>query len=186
MPSDKFRTVANSLFYSKLVYCISVWGGVWNLPGVLDDQDRSLTSISKQDMGKLQVLQNSVLRLQTGLGWYSSTEQLVNRANTLSVHQLVAYHTVLLVHKCRTSGEPLFMYRRLFPNVNQQQDSLGPLRSLTNENITINFHLSLAHGSFFYRAARLYNALAIDTRRSPTVQKTFTKMGAAIVSIVPL
>ena len=89
---------------------------MWNLPGVLDDQDRSLTSISKQDMGKLQVLQNSVLRLQTGLGWYSSTEQLVNRANTLSVHKLVAYHTVLLVHKCRTSGEPLFMYRRLFPN----------------------------------------------------------------------
>ena len=174
MPNDKFRMVANSLFYSKLVYCISVWGGVWNLPGVLDDQARSLTSISKDDMRKLQSLQNSVLRLQTGLGWYTSTEQLVTRANTLSVHQLVGYHTVLQAHKCRTTGEPSFMFKKLFPNTNQLEGNLGPLRSLTNENTIINFNLSLARGSFFYRASKLYNAIPPDIKSCPTVP-TFKK-----------
>ena len=174
MPNDKFRMVANSLFYSKLVYCISVWGGVWNLPGVLDDQARSLTSISKDDMRKLQSLQNSVLRLQTGLGWYTSTEQLVTRGNTLSVHQLVGYHTVLQAHKCRTTGEPSFMFKKLFPNTNQLEGNLGPLRSLTNENIIINFNLSLARGSFFYRASKLYNAIPPDIKSCPTVP-TFKK-----------
>ena len=173
MPGDKFRMVANSLFNSKLVYCISVWGGVWNLPGVLDEQQRSLTSISKEDMGKLQTLQNSVLRLQTGLGWYTSAEELVTRANTLSVHQLVAYHTVLQTYKCRTSGEPTYMFRRLFPNINQQQD-YGPLRSVTNEAIPINYNLALSRGSFFYRAAKLYNALPIAIKRCATVP-TFKK-----------
>ena len=154
------------MFYSKLVYCISVWGGVWDLPGVLDDQVRSLTSISKEDMRKLQVLQCSVLRLQTGLNWYSSTEQLVTRANTLSVHQLVGYHTLLQTHKCQATGEPSFMFKRLFPNIEQLEGNLGPLRSLTHENIPINFDLSR---SFFYRAARLYNALPPDIKRCPTV-----------------
>ena len=123
-------------------------------------------------MRKLQVLENSVLRLQTGLEWYSSTEQLVTRANTLSVHQLVVYHTVLQTHKCRTSGEPSFMFRRLFPNSNEQLEAghLGPLRSQTNENISINFNLSLSRGSFFFRAARLYNAIPPDIKRCPTVQ----------------
>ena len=73
MPSDKFRMVANSMFNSKLIYCITVWGAVWNLPGVMDDQVRSITSISKEDMRRLQVLQNTVLRLETGLGWYTHT-----------------------------------------------------------------------------------------------------------------
>ena len=162
------------MFYSKLVYCISVWGDVWDLPGVLDDQVRSVTSISKEDMRKLQVLQCSVLRLQTGLDSYSSTEQLVTRANTLSVHQLVGYHTLLQTHKCRATGEPSFMFKRLFPNIEQLEGNVGPLRSLTHENIPINFDLSRSRGSFFYRAARLYNTLPPDIKRCPTVP-TFKK-----------
>ena len=59
--------VVNSLFYSKLVYCISVWGDVWDLPGVLDDQVRSVTSISKEDMRKLQVLQSQFCADKLGL-----------------------------------------------------------------------------------------------------------------------
>ena len=161
------------MFNSKLVYCISVWGGVWNLPGVLDEQQRSLTSISKEDMGRLQVLQNSVLRLQTGLGWYTSAEELVTRANTLSVHQLVAYHTLLQAYKCRASAEPTYMYHRLFPNRNQH-NNYGPLRSVTNEAIPINFDLALSRGSFFYRAAKLFNALPITIKQCPTVP-TFKK-----------
>ena len=136
---------------------------------MLDNQVHSVTSISKEDMRKLQVLQCSVMRLQTGLDWYSSTEQLVTRANTLSVHQLVGYQTLLQTNKCRTTGEPSFMFKRLFPNTVQQEGNLGPLRSLTHENIPINVDLSRSRGSFFYRAARLYNTPPPDIKRCPTV-----------------
>ena len=47
MTSEKFSGQQFTCF------CISVWGEVWNLPGVLGDQDQSLTTISKQDMLKI-------------------------------------------------------------------------------------------------------------------------------------
>ena len=65
------------------------------------------------------------------------------------------------------------MFRRLFPNINQQQD-YGPLRSVTNEDIPINYNLALSRGSFFYRAAKLYNALPIAIKRCATIP-TFKK-----------
>ena len=65
-------------------------------------------------MGKLQTLQNSVLRLQMGLGWYTSAEELVttrthSACNTVHKLVLVAYHTVLQTYKSKTLGEPTYM-----------------------------------------------------------------------------
>ena len=97
-------------------------------------------------------------------------------------------NTLLQVYKCRTTGEPSFMFKRLFPNTVQQEGNLGPLRSLTHENITVNFNLSLSRGSFFYRAARLYNALPPDIKRCPTVptfKKLLRKWVRHNISLVP-
>ena len=41
MNEHRFGIIANGLFNSKLIYGISVWGGVWNLPGVLDEEKRN-------------------------------------------------------------------------------------------------------------------------------------------------
>ena len=56
---------------------MSLCGGIWNLPVVLDDQNRAIPSISKEDTRKLQTLQNTVLRLQTGLSKETSREYLL-------------------------------------------------------------------------------------------------------------
>ena len=64
-------------------------------------------------MIKLQVLQNAVLRLQTGLGWYTPTELLVKKSSQLSVHQLVAYHSALQVFKCQKTSQPEYMFQIL-------------------------------------------------------------------------
>ena len=174
MPSDKFRMAANSMFASRLVYCISVWGAVWHLPGY-DDRDRAYTSISKEDMGRLQVMQNSVLRLQTGLGWHTPTAELVRRAGQLSVHQLVAYHTLLQTYKCKMTSQPRYMFNRLFPAAVDNGGS--HLRTTTNADINIHFDLSLSRGSFFYRAGRLWNLLPHNIKSHGTVPtfKKYTK-----------
>ena len=62
-----FQKVMNGLFNGKLIYGISVWGSVWNLPGVLDIERRHSPALSKDDHNKLQILQNKVFRLATGL-----------------------------------------------------------------------------------------------------------------------
>ena len=37
---------------SKLIYGISVWGGVWEIPGILNDVRRSAISLIKKDNKK--------------------------------------------------------------------------------------------------------------------------------------
>ena len=185
MPSDKFRMVANSMFTSRLVYCISVWGAVWHLPGY-DDRDRAYTSISKEDMGRLQTMQNSVLRLQTGLCWNTPTTELVRRAGQLSVHQLAAYHSLLQTYKCKTTGQPKYMFTRLFPD--SVDNGGSQLRGITNENINIHFDLSLSRGSFFYRAGRLWNWLPISIKNCgtvPTFKKHVKKWIFENISVTP-
>ena len=159
-------------------------GAVWNLPGVLDDQERSITSITKEDMRKLQVLQNTVLRLETGLGWYTPTETLVKRANQLSIHQLVAYHSALQVYKCRKTSEPKYMFDRFFLT----NDNREGLRSVDNGYISINYDLSLSRGSFYYRASKIFNALPGHIKQKETTlsfKKHLRRWIKENISIVP-
>ena len=120
-----------------------MWGGVWGLT-TYDVEERRHSAISKEDMRKLQVLQNSVMRLMTGADIGTRTEDLCLRSNNLSVHQLVAYHSVNQVFKIHSMHRPAYHYNRLFP-----QERRG------NDAVRIDFDLSLSRSSFFYQASRL-------------------------------
>ena len=147
LPDSRFRVIANGLFFSKLIYGISVWGGVWGLR-TYDDEERKFTAISKEDMRRLQVLQNCVMRLMTRLEFGTSTEELCRRSNNLSVHQLVAYHSVNQVYRIYNTQRPSYHYNRLF----------HPARTGTTA-ARIDFRLSLSRSSFFFQASRLWNLL---------------------------
>ena len=60
LPTPKFKQLVNGIYYSKQIYCLTVFGGLWSLPGSMDEDNRN--SI-KEDMCKLQVLQNSVMHI---------------------------------------------------------------------------------------------------------------------------
>ena len=105
LSNAKFRIIVNGIFSSKLIYGIIVWGGVWGLTGY-DEESRNSISVTKEDMRKLQVLHNQVMRTITGLDQGTSTDLLCNRSNQLSVHQLVAYHTLNLVFKINREMKP--------------------------------------------------------------------------------
>ena len=104
----------DGIFTSKLIYGITVWGGIWGLPGSLDETNRKSTSITKEYMRKLQVLQNSALRTQTGSRYDVPTATLLSKTGQLSVHQLAAYHSATQVNKIHESKQPSYHQFRLF------------------------------------------------------------------------
>ena len=65
---SQFQSVSNGIFYSKLNYCIQVVGNVWGY-FTYDEEYRNYSSFTMEDCRKLQVLQNRVLRLKTGLDY---------------------------------------------------------------------------------------------------------------------
>ena len=87
----------------------------------------------------------------------------------MSVHQLVAYHTLLTVFKVWQSGEPGYLANRLGVGVRPEQEEVGVMARRRQYDIWVNFNLSIARGSFMYRSAKLWNSLPVDTRKINSV-----------------
>ena len=163
--SDKiFKTVLNGMFTSKLIYGITVYGGVWGLQGILNDDAVNSTSISKEDMRRLQVLQNKALRLLLRKPRETPVMTLLKEANQLSVHQLVAYHTANQTFKVFKNQEPSYHYQRLFGDSLNQQHT----RAETNR---VEFNRSLGRYSFFYHASHIWRALPYHIKTAQTVER---------------
>ena len=145
------------IFTSKLIYGITVWGGIWGLPG---QQNINNTSISKEAMRKLQVCQNKILRLMCGLDYDTPTKTLLEECNQLSVHQLVAYHTACQVYRIKKSKLPVYHYNRLFDE--------------NNGSKIVDFQLTLGKSNFFYQSSLLWSLIPrhIQNENSMSVFKT--------------
>ena len=169
--NDKvLRTILNGLFNSKLIYGITVYGGIWGLPGVLNEDPVHSTSISKEDMRKLQVLQNTAIRLLLRKSRDTPVTTLMKEANLLSVHQLVAYHTACQVFKIYQNKEPAYHYSRLFSDSDQPET-----RSATNLESRVDIKLSLGRNTFFYQAAHIWTALPYSMKTALSID-CFKKM----------
>ena len=163
LPDAKFRQAVAAIFTSKLIYCISVWTGIWDIPGQVNDGNK--VTLGKQDMRRLQVLQNKTLRLLTRADRSTPTSTLTSLARCLSVHQLGAYHTANQVYQVYQSRRPVYHHARLFQNNHSVQDQVT-MRSQSNLQSRINFNLSTCRSSFFYQGARLWSALPMDVKTS--------------------
>ena len=152
MSEDKFKMIMTGLFTSKLLYGITTWGGIWGL-STMDEKTRNMMAVTKEDMRKLQVIQNKAMRLQKWMPRETPVNTLLMMTKELSVHQLVAYHTGVHMYKVSTTRLPTYHYARLFeiqePNINT--------RSHTEKRVE--FNLSLARTSFFYQSARIWSEL---------------------------
>ena len=113
----------------------------------------SSSSISKEDMRKLQVLQNKIMRIETGSAYDTPTKTLLKDCNYLSVHQLVAFHSGIQIPKTLTSKLPMYHIKRM-ENSTQSPESVW-----AENHIQIDFNLSLAKSSFFHQATRIWNLI---------------------------
>ena len=156
LPNKKFKQLVSGIFTSKLIYCMSVWIGVWDIPGQLDDGNK--LSMNRNDMKRLQVLQNKVLRLETKLDRSVPTSTLLDKSGSLSVHQLGAYHTAVHVFKISQEKKPAYHFERFFGQNSQETNQLQ-LRSGQNVRSRTKFKLATCRGSFFYQGARIWGSL---------------------------
>ena len=178
---QRFKLILNGLFTSKLIYGITVWGAVWGIPGDMDVEKRRSISTTKEDMRKLQVLQNKALRLYLRKPYDTPTSDLLLLSNQLSVHQLVAYHSAVQVFKIRESQKPSYHFERLFARSQSSRYS-----SSSTEANRIDYEMSLARNSFFFQASRIWNSLPQPVQLSRNVNtfksscKTWVKRNIAM------
>ena len=177
----RFRSLLNGIFTSKLIYGITVWGSLWNLQGNYDLENRKSISTTKEDMRRLQTLQNSALRILTRKPYDTPTVSLLQASSQLSVHQLVAYHSAVQVYKIKETQQPKYHYTRLF---NSRPST--STRTAQNQDIRIDFHLSLSRGSFFFQSSRVWNSIPQHLKYSTNLEtfkketKTWTKMNITV------
>ena len=165
MPRDRLKIIAEGIFFSLLNYCIEVYGNVWGL-ATYDDQNRNSPALWKEDVIKLQVLMNKVLRSLTGLQKDTPISTLTNKSGQLSVHQRTALFTVVSIHKSFTNGEPRYTSLTLEPRQVQSRIS----RHQTN-CYAVDYNLSISRSSFMYRGGKLYNQLPQDLVRKTKIQE---------------
>ena len=108
MTSSQFAKVCEGLFTSKLTNCLEVFGNVWGLDN-MDEENRRTPAFNKEDNRRLQVIENKIMRMKTGLGRDTPTVDLVKAAGDLSVHQLTAFTTIMTVFRVLTTGKPKYL-----------------------------------------------------------------------------
>ena len=175
MPTHRFKQICSGLFYSKLIYCIQIFGNVWDIPSC-DDTNRRSQAFTKEDNRKLQVLQNKILRLKTGLPFETSTATLLKSSGDLSVQQLTAYTSLLTAKKSILNQEPVYLAEKFLKN-----------QALHSHKVTQpNYTLSVSRDGFFYRTARIYNLLptSLQTETNPEAFKKGVK--SWIASNIPI
>ena len=169
IPDVHFKKIVCGIFTSKMIYCITVWGKIWNLSKYEDTNYRS-SSMTKNELQKLQVLQNKSMRLISGLSYETPTAILLETCNQLSVHQLIAYHTACQVYKIYTTKLPVYHYNRLFYEENERLNG-ADTRASEIKSKNIQFDLSLARGSFFYQGSRIWSLLPPHIKKSDKLEK---------------
>ena len=107
------KLIANGIFLSKLTYLIALWGGC-NL----------------HLLKSLQVLQNKAARIVTKLDWTTSSAVLLKQCGWLSVHQLVVYHTVILVFKVLQVQQPKPLHSMFPTDYSYKNTSTARSRSI--------------------------------------------------------
>jgi hypothetical protein len=87
------KMLADGLFMSKLIYLIPLWGGC-----------------EKFLIKALQIIQNKAARTVSKLGIFTPVKVFLKQCGWLSVHQLVFFHTVVLLFKTRQNKTPKYLY----------------------------------------------------------------------------
>ena len=155
LPPAKLKLVMEGMFSSKLMYGMSVWSRVWQIPGSLDEAatTRTSPSITKEDVRKLQVLQNKCLRIVSNSDYKTPTLSLLKKTKSLSVHQMMAQLSLSQVYSTFRTELPVYHYDRLF-RINSRT------RNVNDFSVNrIEYKLSQARTNFFYQSSRLWSAI---------------------------
>ena len=124
--------------------------------------------MTMNDCNKLQVLQNSVNRLITGARHGVATADLLSDTNSLSIQQMVAYYTLIMVHKITITGKPAYLAERLKLRNEDERE----LRGWGGRTVEIpDYSLETSRAGFVFRGGRLYNSVSRNLREEMSISK---------------
>ena len=124
---------------------------------------------SEDLLSALQVLQHRAARLVTRLGWYTPTSTIMLQCGWLSIRQMVAYHSLLLLHKSKQNRKPACIYCQISHKFNRvtRLSVLGGIKDVRR------FESTLANQSFLPRTIKLWNEKLPAAIRSEENIKAF-------------
>ena len=160
MSKEKLKLFSSGIFYSKLSYCLPVFGNVFGLEKYKEVNSR-YTSFTTRDNHNLQVLQNKLNRLLTGSNWYTPTCELLEQSNSLSIQQMIAFQTMVMTYKILKSRKPTYLSNKFQENKNSRNQNL----------LQPNQSLSISKEGFINRGVALMNMLDVSLRCEPRLKK---------------
>ena len=149
--------ILNSLVFSKLFYCSSVWSGT-----------------TKQNIHKLQLIQNFAARILTNNRKFDHISPVLRDLGWLSVTDMLTYRNQVMMFKCLNGLVPPYLNNKLVKRseihsrVTRQADDINLVKCRT----------SIAQRSFFYHAAKTWNSLPHSVKNVtslPTFKKSIKK-----------
>ena len=117
--------------------------------------------MKKEDARRLQVLQKKCLRFITNSDYKTPTKELLDKTNTLSVHQEIAHLSLSQVYNIHETKLPAYHYRRLFESRDNE------VRNRPGHDLSVN-------RIEFYQSSRLWTALP-DQVKSSESKHSFKK-----------
>ena len=146
------KMIANGVVMSYVTYLIQLYGGC-----------------SEYLLSALQVLQNRAARIVTKLEWRTPTSTLLLQCGWLSIRQMVAYHSLLLLYKSKENKKPAYIYSKISHKFNRvtRLSTLGGIKDYRR------FESTLANQSFLPRTIKLWNEKLPAQIRSEASMKKF-------------
>lgn len=141
--------IINSLIFSKLYYCSTVWSGTF-----------------RYNIDKLQLLQNFAARILTNTRKYEHISPVLQQLGWLSVEDTLCLRDVILVYKCMNNLVPDYLATKI-----TARSTIHRYNTRRKDDININKHrTTTAQRNFFYRAIKSWNALSLKTRTSKSIE----------------
>ena len=165
MSKDKLRYFSNGIFYSKLNYCLPVFGNIFGLDKY-KEENRRYFSFTVKDNNNLQVIQNKLNKLLLDAEYNTPTADLLHQTGSLSIHQMIAYHTAVSTYKIIKSGKPSYIAAKLKVKQMNQNTRQGA-GTVTRPG----YKRNIAREGFIYRGATIFNKLDKCLGKEPKLQK---------------
>ena len=153
----------SGIFYSKLSYRLPVFGNVLGLESYKEVNSR-YSSYTFSDNSRLQVLQNKVNRLLTDSQYRTPTSELLEKTDSLSIQQMIAFQTMMMMQKILQSKKPTYLANKI-TECEGERHLRGGSRCLNTPNLS----LSISREGFVNRGTTLMNMLDATVRCQPTI-----------------
>ena len=165
MSKEKLGYFSSGIFYSKLSYCLPVFGNIFGLD-TYKEENRRYFSFTVKDNNNLQVLQNKLNRMLLSADYNTPTVDLLEQTGSLSIHQMVAYQTAVATHKIVQSGKSSYIARKM--KVRQMNSNT---RHGDYSVVIPKYKYNIGREGFIYRGAAIYNKLSNTLRKETKIEK---------------